>query len=300
MKKYIGVDLGGTNVRAAIVDEEGNVLVQKKSPSYGTEGVEKVMSTIISLIKTLPEYETCSGIGVGVPGPCDQKTGSMVMSTNLPGFAGYSIANRLKEEFNMPAFIDNDANVAGLAEALVGAGKGKDVVFYVTLSTGIGGGLVVNGKCVSGMHGYAGEIANIIIDRNRSKVNHLAVGAVENEASGTSITRKANEKAGEKKYAHAGEVFDAASNGNKDCQEIVENVTTDLAQMFATISCVVDPDVYVIGGGMMKSKEHFLPQVIEKYKTMSHGPLHDVEFVQASLEEPGVIGAAMLPKSKGC
>ena len=299
MKTYIGVDLGGTNVRAAIVDEEGNVLVQKKSPSYAQEGKEKVMNTIINLIKSLPDYELCSGIGVGVPGPCDEKTGSMVLATNLPGFEGYSIANKLEETFHMPSFIDNDANVAALAEALVGAGKGKKVVYYVTLSTGIGGGLVINGECISGKHGFTGEIANIIIDRNRSKVNYLAVGAIENEASGTAITRKANEKAS-KKYKHAGEVFEDAHNGNPVAKEIVDNVVRDLAQLFATIACVCDPDIFILGGGMMQSSDLFLPSVIEKFKEISHTQLHDDEFVLASLEEPGVIGAAMLPKSKNC
>ena len=299
MKTYIGVDLGGTNVRAAIVDEEGNVLVQKKSPSYAQEGKEKVMDTIINLIKSLPDYESCSGIGVGVPGPCDEKTGSMVLATNLPGFEGYSIANKLEETFHMPSFIDNDANVAALAEALVGAGKGKKVVYYVTLSTGIGGGLVINGECISGKHGFTGEIANIIIDRNRSKVNYLAVGAIENEASGTAITRKANEKAS-KKYKHAGEGFEDAHNGDPVAKEIVDNVARDLAQLFATIACVCDPDIFILGGGMMQSSDLFLPSVIEKFKEISHTQLHDDEFVLASLEEPGVIGAAMLPKSKNC
>lgn len=299
MKTYIGVDLGGTNVRAAIVDEEGNVLVQKKSPSYAQEGKEKVMDTIINLIKSLPDYESCSGIGVGVPGPCDEKTGSMVLATNLPGFEGYSIANKLEETFHMPSFIDNDANVAALAEALVGAGKGKKVVYYVTLSTGIGGGLVINGECISGKHGFTGEIANIIIDRNRSKVNYLAVGAIENEASGIAITRKANEKAS-KKYKHAGEVFEDAHNGDPVAKEIVENVARDLAQLFATIACVCDPDIFILGGGMMQSSDLFLPSVIEKFKEISHTQLHDDEFVLASLEEPGVIGAAMLPRSKNC
>ena len=299
MKTYIGVDLGGTNVRAAIVDEKGNVLVQKKSPSYAQEGKEKVMDTIINLIKSLPDYESCSGIGVGVPGPCDEKTGSMVLATNLPGFEGYSIANKLEETFHMPSFIDNDANVAALAEALVGAGKGKKVVYYVTLSTGIGGGLVINGECISGKHGFTGEIANIIIDRNRSKVNYLAVGAIENEASGIAITRKANEKAS-KKYKHAGEVFEDAHNGNPVAKEIVDNVVRDLAQLFATIACVCDPDIFILGGGMMQSSDLFLPSVIEKFKEISHTQLHDDEFVLASLEEPGVIGAAMLPRSKNC
>ncbi len=297
MKTYIGVDLGGTNVRAAIVDEEGKIIVQKKSPSHAQEGREVVMKVITDLIRSLPDYEKCSGIGMGVPGPCDQKTGSMVLSTNLPGFAGYPITKELEETFHMPSYIDNDANVAALAEALVGAGKGCKVVYYVTISTGIGGGLVVNGECISGKHGFGGEIANIIIDRNRSKVNYLAVGAVENEASGVAIRRKANE-AGTREYAHAGEVFEAAKQGDENAKTVVENATQDLAQLFATLACAVDPDIFVLGGGVMKSSDLFLPKVIEKFKSISHTQLHDEVFVLASLEEPGVIGAAMLPKSK--
>lgn len=298
MKKYIGVDLGGTNVRVAVVDENGNVLAQKKSPSYAQVSVEKVMENIEELISGLPEYDKCSGIGVGVPGPCDQKTGSMVLATNLPGFQGYSIASRLSLKFNMPAYIDNDANVAALAEAVVGAGKGKKVVYYITLSTGIGGGLVVNGECISGKHGFCGEVANIIIDRNREKVNYLTVGAVENEASGTSITRKANAAMPDKHFEHAGQVFDLAAEGDPKAKAIVDEATGDLAQLFATIAGVVDPDIFVLGGGMMQSSDKFLPQMIEKYKAITHVQLHDTEFVMASLAEPGIIGAAMLPKSK--
>ena len=299
MKKYIGIDLGGTNVRAAVITEEGEVLSQIKSPSYAQEGRERVLANIKEIVRQLDGWQECAGIGVGVPGPCDQKTGSMTLSTNLPGFAGYPFAQDLTEEFGMPAYIENDANVAGLAEALVGAGKGLPVVEYVTISTGIGGALIINGKVISGKHGFAGEIANIIIDRSRKKINYLAAGAVENEASGTAITRKGREMMPELNILHAGQVFDLAEAGNEEAVQIVNQVVGDLAQMFATIAAVVDPDIFVLGGGLMKSADKFLPKLKEMFDEVSHEALHDTPFVVAELEEPGIIGAAMVPRSHG-
>lgn len=299
MKTYIGIDLGGTNVRVAIIDEKGNVIKQRKSESYGTMGPEKVMDNLIGLIKELPDYQNCSGIGAGVPGPCDTINNVMVMSTNLNGFKGYPLGKKLEEAFNIPTFIDNDANVAGLAEALVGAGKGYPVVYYVTISTGIGGALVANGKVISGKNGFAGEIANLIIDRNREKINSLNAGAIENEASGINIVRKAKAVIKDHDINHAGDVFDLALNGNKEAKKIVDQVVYDLAMMFSFISHVCEPDIFVLGGGMMKSKDKFLPLVIEKYKELVHAPMRNSLFVEAKLEEPGIIGAAMLPVSKG-
>lgn len=297
MKTYIGIDLGGTNVRVARVDDEGNVLSQIKGPSYGTEGPEKVLSNLKGMVRQIEGWEECEGIGVGVPGPVDTKNGTMVLSTNLPGFKGYPFAKALSDEFHMPAYLDNDANVAGLAEALVGAGKGLDVVFYTTLSTGIGGALIVHGRTVSGKHGFGAEVANIVIDRNREKINYLNVGAIENEASGTAVTRKGRAVFGEDKIHNAGDVFNLAAEGNKEAEKIAAQVEEDLGQYFATVACVCDPDMFVLGGGMMKSADKFLDGVIENYKKYSHKEVWDTPFVEAKLEEPGVIGAAMLVKS---
>ncbi len=299
MKTYIGIDLGGTNVRVAKVTEDGEVIAQVKGPSYGQEGPAKVMGNLKEMVREIPGWNECAGIGVGVPGPVDTTAGTMVLSTNLVGFAGYPFAAELKKEFGMPAFLDNDANVAGLAEAMCGAGKGKRIVFYTTISTGIGGVLVVDGKTVSGKHGFGGEVANIIIDRDREKVNYLNVGAVENEASGTAVTRKGRAVFGEAEIPHAGVVFEKAAAGDEKAVKIVKEMEEDLGQLFATIACVCDPDVFVIGGGMMKSADKFLPGVVENYKKLSHETIRDTPFVIANLEEPGVIGAAMLPKSAG-
>lgn len=298
MKTYLGIDLGGTNVRVAKIAEDGSIVAQVKGPSYGQEGPEKVMGNLKELVRQIPNWEECLGIGVGVPGPVDTKNGTMVLSTNLPGFAGYPFAEDLKKEFGMPAFLDNDANVAALAEALVGAGKGLNYVFYTTISTGIGGCLVVDGKTVSGMHGFGGEVANIIIDRNREQVNYLNVGAIENEASGTGLKRKYEALTGQT-IEHTGVVFDKAAAGEEAAKKVVEEFQKDLGQYFATVCCVCDPDIFIIGGGMTKSADKWLDGVVEQYKAMSHKAVQDTPFVLAGLEEPGIIGAAMLPVSNG-
>ena len=243
MKTYIGVDLGGTNVRVAKVDETGAILQIVKEPTEIGKGVEQVVSKIISMIERIEGYEA----------------------------------------------------VAGMGEALQGAGKGKDIVYYVTISTGIGGALVVNQKVIAGRNGHAGEIANLIIDRNREKVNYLNVGAVENEASGTAITRKGKAAFGEDAVQHAGDVFDLARKGNAKALEICDAVAYDLAVMFSQIAHVVDPEVFVVGGGVMKGKDVFFDKMENYFRNMIHKGMQTVVFMEAELDEPGIIGAAMLP-----
>ena len=143
MKKYIGVDLGGTNIRAAVVDEEGRILCMEKTRSNPERGAEPVMETMISLIESLDGYEECEGIGMGIPGPINTAEGKIIVSTNLPKLIGFPIADYISRHFGKPAYMDNDVKVAALGEAVQGAGKGYPIVYYVTISTGIGGELGV-------------------------------------------------------------------------------------------------------------------------------------------------------------
>lgn len=297
MKTYIGVDLGGTNVRVAKVDENGNILQLVKQPTEVDKGREYVVEKIISMIESIEGYEDCAGIGMGVPGPVDTKNKVMILSTNLSGFKGFEFAKIISDHFKKPTFLDNDVNVAGMGEALLGAGKGKDIVYYVTISTGIGGALVVNEKVIAGKNGHAGEIANLVIDRNRNKVNYLNVGAVENEASGTAITKKGKAVFGENAIQHAGDVFDLARKGNEQALQLCDEVAYDLAMMFSQIAHVVDPEVFVLGGGVIKGKDVFFDKMESYYRDLIHQGMQTVEFVEAELEEPGIVGAAMLPKA---
>lgn len=294
MKTYIGIDLGGTNVRVAKVDENGTILQIVKEPTEIDQGVEHVMDKMISMIERIDHYQECLGIGMGVPGPVDTTNGKMLLASNLPGFQDYPIGARLNNHFHIPVYIDNDVNVACMGEAVHGAGKGKNIVYYVTISTGIGGALVVNQKLVSGKNGHAGEVGNIMIDRGREKINHLNAGAVENEASGTAITRKGKAVFGDV-VEHAGNVFNLACQKDPKALKICDDMAYDLAVMFSVIAHVADPDVFVIGGGCMKGKDAFYDQMKSYFRTMIHQGMQSIEFAEAQLAEPGIIGAAMLP-----
>lgn len=297
MKKYIGVDLGGTNVRVAVVTESGVVLEELKNPSYSQDGPEKVLDNVVSMIRSLQDFSQCLGIGIGIPGPIDTMRGVASMTTNIKDLADFKIIDYIQRTIDLPVYLENDGNVAALAEARIGAGKGYHIVYYITHSTGIGGSLVINGVPLSGRKGYAGEIANIIIDRDRESINHLNVGAVENEASGTALIRKARVLI-DPNINSAAEIFELAKNGNEPALQLIDTMSYDFAQMCSAIAHVCDPEVFIIGGGVSKSYSLYFDKVISYYKTMVHTQMQDVEFKLAELEEPGIIGASMLCHGK--
>ena len=297
MRKFIGVDLGGTNIRAAVVCEDGGILSMKKCESHPERGAEAVMETMTSLIESLEGYEECEGIGMGIPGPIDTVHGKIIVSTNLPKLIGYPIADYIQKHFKKPAYMDNDVKVAALGEAVLGGGKGYPIVYYVTISTGVGGALVIDKKVISGQNGHAGEIGNICIDRNREKYNILNVGAAENEASGTAITRKGREVFGDR-ISNAGDVFELARHRDQKGLKMLDDMSYDLAVMFSAIGHIIDPHVFVVGGGVMKGKDIFFENMEKYYRSMIHEGMQSVVFKEAELEEPGIIGAAMLPMTQ--
>jgi glucokinase len=298
MKTVIGIDLGGTNVRVAKVSEDGQILQVVTAPSYALEGTDKVMSNLKSLIHQIDGLSDVVGIGIGVPGPVDTVKGVMTMATNLPGFENYPMAQELEKEFNLPTYVDNDANVAGLAEALVGAGKGYKIVYYITHSTGVGGALVSDGKVISGKNGYAGEVGNIIVTSEGEKINHLNVGAAENVFSGTALVKEAKEKLNPN-ITSAKAIFDLAKEGNVVAQKMIDDMAYHFACLCSAIGHVVDPHVFVIGGGVSKSHEAYFDKILENYNNLVHVGMRNPLFKRAELSEPGIVGAAMLPISHG-
>lgn len=303
MKYYIGIDLGGTNVRSALVDETGNVVSEIKGPVEKEQGPDHVRDIIINQIKNLDfssanGIENVKGIGIGVPGPVNTVKKTMVMATNLPGFVDYPLADQLEAEFKMPVFVDNDANVAGLAEAILGAGKDYPTTYYITISTGIGGALIVNKQLVSGGRGHAGEIGNIIVKPGGYKFGTLNPGAVEAEASGTAITRKGCELINRQEICNAGDVFALADKGDEKAKEIVDEFVDLFTTALANIAHTVDPHCIVIGGGMMKSKDYFMDQVEKSFNNKIHlGMQGHIPLLENEIEDCGVVGAAMLPMS---
>lgn len=298
MKTVIGIDLGGTNVRVAKITADGEILQVVSAPSHALEGPAVVMANMKALIAQIEGLKDCVGIGIGVPGPVDTVQGVMTMATNLPGFENYPMAKELTETFGLPTYLDNDANVAGLAEALVGAGKGSKTIYYITHSTGVGGALVVDGKVVSGRAGYAGEIGNIILTREGEKINHLNIGAAENLFSGTALIKEAKAKL-DPSIDSAKAIFDRANAGDKVAQDMVDRMAFNFASMLSAIAHVCDPHMFVIGGGVSKSHAFYFDKIVAYYNGLVHGGMRNPNLVRASLSEPGIIGAAMLPISQG-
>lgn len=304
MKYYIGIDLGGTNVRTLLVDENGRAYSEVKDNTESEKGPNYVCAKIVRQIEGL-DTSACGGlhniegIGIGVPGPVDTVNGVMIMATNLPGFENYPICSKISDRFNLPVFIDNDANVAGLAEAILGAGKEYPSTYYVTISTGIGGAFIVDGKLVSGGRGHAGEIGNIIVKNNGYKFGALNPGAAEGEASGTAIVRKGKELLGVDKVSHAGDVFRLAADGDLTAKGIIDECISQLATLLANIAHTIDPYCFVIGGGVMKSKEYFYDTLLEQFNAKIHvGMRGYIPLLGTKIDDCGAIGAAMLPMSR--
>lgn len=298
MNYYVGIDLGGTNVRIAKVDENGKIIKDVIAPSRGLEGPKIIEENILELIKQF-DLSDVKSIGLAIPGPVDGQRNVITQATNIPGCEEYPFADNIQKVTGVPVFLDNDANAAGLAEAVLGSGKGYNVVYYLTHSTGIGGGLIINGHVIQGHKGYAGEVANVIVDPNAKQFENyknLNKGGVETVASGTALGLFGKEVLGEKGDS-ARKVFALAKEGNKDAQNLIDKMSKDFATCLSAISAVVAPDCFVIGGGCSHSSDLYFDKIREYFKTMAHPGMRDVPILKATLEEPGVLGAAMIGKS---
>lgn len=293
MKYAIGIDVGGTNIRIAVVNENGQLYDVYKESTIATD-IESLRKQILSLIKRIDfnKYKI-EGIGIGVPGPV-KPDGTVIYIPNLNISTSFNLKKMIEEETNLPTYVGNDANVAGLAEAFVGNGKGYDVVQYITMSTGIGGGLVMNKKMIVGKNGLAQEIGSMIVKNGgRAPSIFKAKGCIEGEASGTMLTIKANELGLNAK--NAGDVFVLASQGNQVALNLKNEFISDVAAFIGSIVAYMEPDIFVLGGGLMKSKDFFLEELIKKVDDYVYESLKgNIKIVCAKYDQDcGIIGAAM-------
>jgi glucokinase len=294
MTLRVGIDLGGTHYRVALINQEGEVLRQLNGETEAEKGPDYIIGRLIAGTEEVMAENSITGIGIGAPGPLDPVNGVILSPPNLPGWEEIQLKAIFQNHFQVPVSVNNDANAAAVAEALVGSGKGYASVFYITVSTGIGGGFVVDGKIHNGASGYAGEIGNMIVRPNGYKHASLNPGALEGYASGTAIGRIAKERLGI--TGGAGEVFKLAETGENLALTIIEEAVDYLAIGIANIVHTINPEIFVIGGGVMKSSELFFPILEKKVKGYLYsGLVQTLKIVPASLGgETGVIGAALL------
>lgn len=261
-KKYVvGVDLGGTKIYTALVDLEGNIIKEKTVETLAHEGEQAVMGRIIDTINYVidgTDKGLIRSIGIGSPGPLDVKNGIIIENSNLP-FKNFAIVKTIKETYDLPTYLDNDANVATLGEFMFGAGKGTENMVFITASTGIGGGAVLNGKLFRGSTGNALEIGHMTVATEGPRCGCGNLGCAEALGSGTAIGKRAKEAVlsnvvtSLKNYDNvtSKEVFKEAANGDRVAKNILNTSLTYLGIAVANTITNFDPEKVVIGGGVV-------------------------------------------------
>lgn len=303
-KRYIGIDLGGSSMKMGIVDAEGKVLFEMEEPTpKDSEQALKNMVQYCHTVATRSEtlWEQVEGVGIGLPGFLDIPNGVIINLTNL-NWKNIPIKRFLEERLQKRVEIDNDANVAAFGEAWCGAGKDVDHLICVTLGTGVGGGVIIDGKLVYGLKGFAGEIGHIQIDPDGVQCNCGQIGCLETIASATGITRLASEaiRRGEPTMLAGDpttyEVFQALNQGDPVAKEVVNQAIDSLAKAFSLISVILNPARFVVGGGVAKAGDSLFVPLRKAYKRQALGyTTQDVEILPASLgNQAGFIGAARL------
>jgi glucokinase len=296
MKYALGVDVGGTNIRMAVVSDEGEIVRVIKKRTTPTKNPKELVDQIAKLYEEIePNDFAIEGMGIGVPGPVIQETGYVHFLSNL-GIEDFNLKELVEERLNLKVTVGNDANLAGFAEAMVGHGKGHRVVQYMTISTGIGGGLIVDGRVISGSTGFAQEIGNMIIDpfSNKKQNDQMAKGSFESICSGTAIVKSAKEQGLE--IEHAGKLFELALNGNEIAKKIKKEWLLYMGVALSSMFAYIEPDVFVLGGGVMKSSHLFLNELREEIDKHVFPKLRGkvkVEIAQFD-QDAGIIGAALI------
>lgn len=312
MGSIVAIDLGGTNIRAALYSMEGELLAHCVLPTLAHEGLEATLNRIFKAIEMVTKgWEKPVAIGVGAPGPLDPWKGVIFSAPNLPGWENVPLADILSERFGVPAFVNNDANVAALAEHRLGAGRGFANIIYVTVSTGIGGGIIVEGSLLLGARGLAGEVGHIVVKPDGPPCSCGGVGCLEALASGPAIAREALKRLREgakssiPKFVEgpieslsAKEVAMAALEGDSLAQELFKEAGYYLGVGFVSLIHVFNPSRIVVGGGVAKVGKLLLEPAEETVKRLAMKEfLEDFQIIPTALgDEVGLLGAYLLAR----
>lgn len=288
----IGIDIGGTNLRAAIISKEGNIIETFKTENEVIKGPEYNLNKLVNQIKGQWSNYEIEKVGVGAPGPLDLRIGKLLNPVNLKGWENFNIKEYLSEKLSIPVKVNNDANIAGFAESLVGSAKECESVFYITVSTGVGGALIINKKIINGAHSQTAEIYNMIINEDKYSQGGLNKGGLEGQCSGVNIARIASEAY--KKKLTTKDVFDLYENNDEKAVQIIDKWIDNISIGIANIIAVVDPEAVVIGGAVLIYNSYLLPKIIKCTKTKVADPaMVDIRIAQLG-DNAGLIGAAML------
>lgn len=309
MSQYVfGVDIGGTTVKLGLFNKAAELLDKWEIPTVKENGGEQILPDVAkSILKKMEEKDIAKsdiiGIGVGAPGAVDEE-GTMVGGAVNLGWGVLNIPQILREYLDVPVKAANDANVAALGEMWQGGGKGHRNMVAVTLGTGVGGGIIVEGKILTGATGAGGEIGHIHMEDNETELcGCKKKGCLEQYASATGIVRLAKRRLAEddkpsclrEGEISAKTVFDGVKAGDEVAIEIAERFGNYLGKGLAMVACTVNPEVFVIGGGVSKAGEILLSFIKPSFEKYVFSPCKKVEFALAKLgNDAGIYGAAAL------
>lgn len=321
MKQYLlGIDLGGTSIKMGMTDFDGNIIEKWEIPTDKSDEGENIIPDIkkayLAALKRLNiEHSMVVAAGIGVPAPIIAESGYFNKTVNIGGFGGFSITEALSEALELPVAAGNDANIAAAGEMWKGAGLGEKDIIMVTLGTGVGGGVVVNGSIVSGSVGAGGEIGHMPVILNPQDTHYFpcncgANGCLETVASATGIVRlaramyktmsmttllKMNED-----YLSAKQIFDAAAKNDQFALQVLDQFAQYLATSLKQMTAVLNPSIIVIGGGVSKAGQQLIDAIESHFRGRIFPILdHSVQFRIATLgNDAGIIGAAYIARQK--
>jgi len=265
-KMIVGVDLGGSKINVILSDSSGNIEARDLRDTLAHEGPDAVIKRIIDSIKQVAsrvEISKIAGIGIGAAGACEVATGVITLSPNLTGWHDIPLKDLIQREFNLPIYVENDATVAALGEHYFGGGVGIANLIYVSVGTGIGGGIIIADQLYHGASGSAGEIGHMTIDINGPRCPCGNIGCWETLASGTALTREAvkrieagaqtsilNFADGELEKVSAQSVFLAAQEGDRLAKELISRTGYYLGVGLVNLVNIFNPQLILIGGGL--------------------------------------------------
>ena len=309
----LGIDLGGTKILTAVADTQGKILSRDHSITPAKEGQQAVVKSIMESVgRALDQAHIAAAdltaIGIGAPGLSNSETGILFTYPNLPGWKDVPLRDIIEKELGRKAFLINDANAAAVGELYFGAGRGARNFIYITVSTGIGGGIIIDGKIYTGSSGTAGELGHMVIKDKGPVCNCGNRGCWETLASGTALAREARLMIKEgaatsiSKYANgdiekinAEAIHEAAQAGDKLANELIARTAYYLGVGLANLINIFNPEVIVIGGGLSNIGDMLLEPAFEEARHRAFTQAYQaVRFARAELgRNSGVLGAAV-------
>lgn len=302
----LAIDLGGTQVRAGLVDAFGRIVAQEVEPTKATEGPGPVVDQIASLATRVMQGHAVKGVGMCAPGPLDTFTGRVSAVQTLQGFEDFPLRDTLSDRLGLAVQVENDGIAGALAELWHGTGQGLSDFIYVTLSTGIGGGIVVQGRPLRGRRGMAGHLGHMFFHRDWPRHGGARMTCLEDWGAGPALTARATLLAAETSGSALHDralcqtidprvIFQAAALGDKLAQKLVDDEAELLGLGFASLIHILSPQAIILGGGMSQAFDQLAPGITASLAAHVKPGFDGVALCRASLgTASSLIGAACL------